>query len=177
MGTTQRNGLPAVTLRTATETEADLLALAALFRDTVLVNAPQHYTVAQTAAWAAVDGASPRFRQFILGVTTYVAVDDTGIVGFAGIGEGGYVASVYVRHDCLRRGIGSTLMQTVLDHAQREGLQRLYSEASEFSLGLFIEFGFRQYGTEVVDRNGVQFTRYLMERVLVDGLNQHEATL
>ena len=159
MGTTQRNGLPAVTLRTATETEADLLALAALFRDTVLVNAPQHYTVAQTAAWAAV------------------AVDDTGIVGFAGIGEGGYVASVYVRHDCLRRGIGSTLMQTVLDHAQREGLQRLYSEASEFSLGLFIEFGFRQYGTEVVDRNGVQFTRYLMERVLVDGLNQNEATL
>jgi putative acetyltransferase len=112
-----------------------------------------------------------------LGVTTYVAVDDTSIVGFAGIGEGGYVASVYVRHDCLHRGIGSTLMQTVLDHAQREGLQRLYSEASEFSLGLFIEFGFRQYGTEVVDRNGVQFTRYLMERVLVDGLNQNEATL
>lgn len=87
MGTTQRNGLPAVTLRTATETEADLPALAALFRDTVLVNAPQHYTAAQAEAWAAVDGASPRFRQFILGVTTYVAVDDTSIVGFAGIGE------------------------------------------------------------------------------------------
>jgi len=172
---TQRDGLPAVTIRIATE--ADLPTLAALFRDTVLVNAPQHYTAAQTEAWAAVDGASPRFHQFILGVTTYVAVDDTGTVGFAGIGEDGYVASIYVRHDCLHRGIGSTLMQRVLDHAQDRHIQRLYTEASDFSLGLFIKFGFRQYDTEVVDRNGVQFTRYLMERVLVDiGLNQNEAT-
>ncbi|PSN16801.1 GNAT family N-acetyltransferase [filamentous cyanobacterium CCT1] len=143
-------------------TEADLSALATLFQETVLVNAPQHYTPAQTEAWAAVDGSSPRFRQFILGVTTYIAEDDTGIVGFTGIGEDGYVASIYVRHDCLRQGIGSTLMQAVLDHARQRKIQRLYAEASEFSLGLFQKFGFSQYDTEVVDRNGVQFTRYLV---------------
>ncbi len=151
-------------LRTATE--ADLPTLATLFRATVLANAPQHYSPAQTAAWAAVDG--DRFRQLILGVTTYIAEDDSGVVGFAGIGENGYVASAYVRHDRLHQGIGSLLMQAVLTHAQEKQLQRLYAEASEFSLGLFQKFGFSQYDTEVVERNGVQFTRYLVERVLAE---------
>ncbi|PSR17289.1 GNAT family N-acetyltransferase [filamentous cyanobacterium CCP3] len=145
-----------------TATPSDLPALATLYRQTVLVNAPQHYTAAQTEAWAAVDAATPRFRQFILAVTTYVAEDETGIVGFAGVGEDGYVASVYVRHDCLRKGIGSTLMQAVLGHARQRKIQRLYAEASEFSLGLFQKFGFSQYDTEVVERNGVLFTRYLV---------------
>ncbi|MFQ4135462.1 GNAT family N-acetyltransferase [Nodosilinea sp. PGN35] len=152
-------------LRTATE--ADLPNLAALYRDTVLHNAPEHYTAAQTAAWAAVDADSPRFRQFILDVTTYVAEHDHGIVGFAGIGDDGHVASAYVRHDCLRQGIGSLLMQAVLTHAQSKQLPRLYAEASEFSLGLFKKFGFSRCDTEVVEHNGVQFTRYLVERVLV----------
>ncbi|MGF1518176.1 MAG: GNAT family N-acetyltransferase [Nodosilinea sp.] len=150
-------------LRTATA--ADLPTLATLYRETVLVNAPQFYSAAQTEAWAAVEASSLQFRQFILDVTTYVAEDDTGILGFAGIGENGYVASTYVRHDCLHQGIGSLLMQAVLTHAQEKQIPRIYSEASEFSLGLFQKFGFSQYETEVVARNGVQFTRYLVERV------------
>lgn len=151
-----------------TAAESDLPTLAALFRETVLANAPQHYSSAQTEAWAAVD--ADRFRQLILGVTTYIAADDSGIVGFAGVGENGYVASAYVRHDRLHQGIGSLLMQATLAHAQENCIQRLYAEASEFSLGLFQKFGFSQYATEVVDRNGVQFTRYLVERILAETL-------
>ncbi|MGB3311925.1 MAG: GNAT family N-acetyltransferase [Nodosilinea sp.] len=149
-----------------TATEADLPTLAALYRETVLAHAPQHYSPAQTEAWAAIDDKSDRFRQLILGVTTYLAQDNTGILGFAGIGDNGYVASAYVRHDCLHQGIGSLLMQAVLTHSQEKKIQRLYAEASEFSLGLFTKFGFSQYDTEVVERNGVPFTRYLVERIL-----------
>ena len=132
----------------------------------MLANAPQHYSPAQTEAWAAINADSPRFYQLILGVTTYLAEDDTGILGFAGIGDDGYLASAYVRYDCLHQGIGSLLMQALLAHAQEKQIQRLYAEASEFSLGLFQKFGFNQYDTEVVDRNGVQFTRYLVEKIL-----------
>ena len=151
-------------LRTATA--ADLPTLVTLYRETVLVNAPQFYSAAQTEAWAAVETGSLQFRQFILNVTTYVAEDDTGILGFAGIGEDGHVASAYVRHDCLHQGIGSVLMQAVLTHAQEKQIPRLYAEASEFSLGLFQKFGFSQCGCEVVDHNGVQFTRYLVQQLL-----------
>jgi putative acetyltransferase len=145
-------------------TAADLPELTTLFRETVLAHAPYYYTPAQTQAWAAAADEPRRFRAFILAVMTYVVEDDTGILGFAGLGEDGYVASAYVRHDCLHQGIGSRLMETVLESARQQGMTRLYSEASEFSLGLFQKFGFRLYDREIVNRAGVQFKRYLVEK-------------
>ncbi len=153
-------------IRIATVT--DLPELATLFRETVLTHAPQHYSAEQTQAWAAAADAPQRFQRLILEVTTYVAEDDTGILGFAGLGDDGYIAAVYVRHDGLRQGIGSSLMATVLAAAKDQGMTRLYSEASEFSLGLFQKFGFRQYDTEIVERSGVQFKRYLVEKTDLD---------
>jgi putative acetyltransferase len=60
------------------------------------------------------------------------------------------------------------IMQTVLEHAQNQSMGRLYAEASKFSLGLFKKFGFCLYDTEVVDRSGVQFKRYLVEKTFCD---------
>ena len=154
--------LPMTNIRLAQAT--DIPELAALYRQTVEVNAPQHYTPAQTQAWSALGAETEAFCQFILGVTTFVITDESGILGFAGIDATGHVASTYVRADQLGQGIGSTLMQTVLAHAHTHHLTRLYAEASEFSLGLFKKFGFTVYNTEVVDLSGVQFTRYLMEK-------------
>ena len=147
--------------------EADLPALAELYRQTVLVNAPQYHSSAQTQTWAAAPADADQFHQFVLAANTFIAENDTGILGFAGIEAEGRVASTYVRHDCLRQGIGSALMQAVLDYAQSQGMRRLYAEASEFSLGLFKKFGFGLYNTEVVVRQGVEFDRYLVERHLV----------
>lgn len=146
--------------------ESDLIELAALYRQTVLTHAPNRYNPDQTKIWASFASDIEHFTQFILGVTTFVVTDQTAILGFAGIGEDGHVTSVYVRHDCIRQGIGSCLMQTILTYAESRSIPRLYAEASEFSLGLFIKFGFHLYDTEIVDRNGVQFKRYLVERLL-----------
>ena len=146
--------------------EADLPTLAQLYRQTVLVNAPQYYSAAQTRMWAAAPADADHFHRFVLAANTFVAESDRGILGFAGIREDGHVASAYVRHDCIRQGIGSALMQAVLSYAQSRNIGRLYAEASEFSLGLFKKFGFRLYDTEVVMRQGVEFERYLVERYL-----------
>ncbi|MGR3276661.1 N-acetyltransferase family protein [Acaryochloris marina NIES-2412] len=142
--------------------ESDLPKLAALYRQTILVNAPEHYTHAQTQIWASFSRDADQFKQFILGVTTFVAEDDSGILGFAGIGEEGHVVSTYVRQDYLRRGVWSILMQA-LEQACEFKLKRLYAEASAFSLGLFQKLGFQIYDMEVVDRQGVEFQRYLVE--------------
>ncbi|WP_242050708.1 GNAT family N-acetyltransferase [Oculatella sp. FACHB-28] len=144
--------------------ESDLAELAELFHQSVLSTAPQRYTPEQTVAWASTATDADRFRQLILQPTTYVVVDNTGILGFAGIAADGHIASTYVRSDRIRQGLGSTLMQVILDHASRNGIQRLYAEASEFSLGLFKKFGFYLYDTEIVERQGVQFKRYLVKR-------------
>jgi putative acetyltransferase len=145
-------------------TESDLPELAALYHQTVLAIAPQRYTPAQTQAWASSALDAEHFRRFILEATTYVADDETGIVGFAGITATGHVSSTYVRGDRIHQGIGSTLMQAILEHASHHDIQRLYAEASEFSLGLFKKFGFQLYDTEIVERQGVEFKRYLVER-------------
>ncbi|NJL35333.1 MAG: GNAT family N-acetyltransferase [Leptolyngbyaceae cyanobacterium RM2_2_4] len=147
--------------------ESDLVELAELFRQSVLSTAPQRYTLEQTQAWASMATDIARFRQLILQPTTYVLTDDTGILGFAGIAADGYVASTYVRGDRIHQGLGSKLMQVILAHASHNRIQRLYTEASEFSLGLFKKFGFHLYDTEVVERQGVQFKRYLVERYQV----------
>lgn len=153
--------------------EADVMELADLYRQTVVTHATQHYTPTQMAAWASSATDLEQFRRFVLNVTTYVAEDETGMVGFAGIGPDGHVASAYVRHDCLHQGIGSALMKAVLDHAERHQIPRLYAEASEFSLGLFQKFGFRLYDTEVVTRQGVEFCRYLVEYCASDVCSSH----
>lgn len=144
--------------------ESDLSELAALYHQTVMAIAPQRYTPAQTEAWASSALDANHFHPFILGATTYVAHDETGIVGFAGVTANGHVSSAYVRRDRIHQGIGSKLMQVILNHASNNGIQRLYSEASEFSLGLFKKFGFQLYDTEVVVRQGIEFKRYLVER-------------
>ncbi len=145
-------------------TRADIPALASLFRETVLVHGPEHYTEAQTLAWAASPLDVEQFEQFILGAQTYVAEIATDIAGFGGLAVDGHVTALYVCHDCLRQGVGSALLGYLIQQARRDRLQRLYAEASEFSLGLFKKFGFQQYAQEVVERYSVAFTRYLVEK-------------
>ncbi|NER00993.1 MAG: GNAT family N-acetyltransferase [Cyanothece sp. SIO2G6] len=148
--------------------EADVLALADLFQQTVLRRGAEHYTPEQVRAWAAFGTDLQKFRPFILDATTFVAVDSTDatkILGFAGIAEDGHVTSSYVRHNCIHQGVGSAMMQTLLSYAQNHDMQRLYAEASLFSLGLFKKFGFQLYDIEIVERHGVSFERYLVERI------------
>lgn len=142
----------------------DVPALATLYRETVFAHGPQHYTPAQIDAWAAFGQDTPPFRQFILGAATYLAEDDRGVVGFAGLETNGHVASVYVRQDCIRQGVGSYLLSYLLSQAQGMTLDRLYAEASHLSLGLFLKHGFCHYATETVERDGVTFDRYLVEK-------------
>jgi putative acetyltransferase len=74
------------------------------------------------------------------------------------------VKAVYVRGDRLGQGIGLRLMATLLQYAEKQAMPRLYAEASEFSLGLFLKFGFQQLDCEVIEHNGVLFRRCLVEK-------------
>jgi putative acetyltransferase len=148
--------------------ESDIPELAALYQHTVIEHAPQKYSPAQTEVWASFATETEQFRHFILQARTYVAFDETGILGFAGLEANGHISSVYVRGDRLNQRIGSTLIQVLLDYATQHQMTRLYAEASEFSLGLFKKFGFQVYGTEISDYKNVQFTRHLVELVVLE---------
>lgn len=144
---------------------ADVPQLAQLFYETVIRNGAQHYTEAQTQAWANFARDQTAFAQFVTAATTFLIEEDNALLGFAGIAADGHVTAVYVRGDRLGQGIGSQLMETLLNYAETQDLQRLYAEASEFSLGLFLKFGFQQFDVEVVEREGVEFQRYSVEKI------------
>lgn len=145
---------------------ADMPQLAILYYDTVSQHGPTYYTAHQTQAWANFVTDAESFRRFILDVRTYIA-EESGIrLGFGGISPAGRITSLYVHRAHLGEGIGSRLLQHLIAQAEGDQMPRLYAEASRFSLGLFEKFGFRQYDIETVERSGVLFERYLVEKWL-----------
>jgi len=151
-------------LRIRTATERDLPTLAERFAGTVRAIGPEHYDAAEVEDWASRASKPERFRNFILGPRTFVAEDTSGIIGFAGIEPTGHIASLYVRRDRVRRGVGTRLLRTVLDHAERHGIDPLTAEASVFSLPLFRRFGFHVDQTERVEKDGAAFTKYFVRK-------------
>lgn len=147
-----------------TAIESDIPSLAKLYSDSVKAIAPQQYSPAQVQMWASFSAETESFRKFILEPITFVAEENNILLGFSGVTNQGHLASIYVHGDYHRQGIGSKLLEKVLEYAQINKIKRLYSEASEFSKPLFEKFGFETYDQEKVERNGVLFTRYLMQR-------------
>lgn len=148
-------------------TQLDLPELAKLYSESVQAIAPGHYSSEQVKVWAAFSADPDFFCQFILEPTTFVAEAANTILGFAGIKDDGHITAVYVHRNYLRQGIGSRLLKAVLEYAQSQKINLLYSEASEFSKPLFEKLGFEAYATEQVVRNNVLFQRYLVRKYLL----------
>lgn len=146
--------------------QADVVALGAIFRSAAEVIGPEAYSAAQVAVWSSFPENKDAFREFILDATTFVAVEEAQLFGFCGVENDGRVASLYVQGDRCREGIGSKLLDKAIEHAKARNMTRLYAEASVFSRPLFLKFGFVDTGTEVVQRGEVEFERYLVARAL-----------
>ena len=151
----------------------DLPALATLYAQTVRTHGPSLYSSAQVDAWASAGTVNERFHDFVFRPTTFVAQDEHGPAGFAGIEADGHVQSLYVRADCTRRGIGTALMRHVFNHARSLGIESLYTEASQFSRPLFERLGFSVDHAQHVTYAGVSFERWVMRCRL---MHEHDAS-
>jgi [ribosomal protein S18]-alanine N-acetyltransferase len=81
------------------------------------------------------------------------AVDETGVVGYAGLAlsppDEGWINNVAVRRDAQRRGIGRTLVQRLLDVAMKAGVTAVLLEVAadnEAAQALYEDFGFEKIG-------------------------------
>lgn len=156
-----------MTLRPARATDAN--ALGRLFADAIRTTGPERYTARQVDAWAAGADDPGAYGRRMLRAHTTVAEDETGVVGFATLGEGGHVAGLFVRGDRQRRSVGRALLAALVEQADAGGVARLHAEASVFSLPLFLGAGFVVTGTETVRVRGVPFERALVERTVKGG--------
>jgi putative acetyltransferase len=150
---------PTLVLREARE--SDVPDLARIYAASIRELGPEYYSPEGIEAWAA-SAEETRFRDFVLGPHTLVAEDASGPVGFAGMEKTGRIASLFVRPDRARQGVGSQLLEALL--RRPEAPTRLWTQASELSRPLFEKFGFTLVETEVVERRGAELVRYVMER-------------
>ncbi|MEQ8736749.1 MAG: GNAT family N-acetyltransferase [Rhodospirillaceae bacterium] len=141
--------------------ETDIVALVELFQSSIETQASEHYTEAQVEAWSG-RATETSFQDFILGPTTFVAVDESGPMGFCGYAKDGHITSLYIRPDCKGQGVGRALLQHVLDRASADGVNAFHAEASAMAIPLFEKLGFEKAGFDHITVGDVKFKRQLM---------------
>ena len=88
----------------------------------------------------------------------WVIEQDDVPLGFATLSDDGHLSLLYVSADHPRQGLGTLLLERVLAAASQMGLGSLTTEASAFSLALFLRHGFLLTGLETVERGGVNLS-------------------
>jgi len=141
------------TVRVAGLSDSEVIAsLRALWK----ADGPAHSGFqARVAAWLAEEGERR---------TTWLALVDGHAVGMASLFEyrrmpspaepdssWGYVGHLFVRPDHRRRGIGSALLDVIVDTAERRGYARLVVSPSDDALALFRRAGFVTAGAALGD--------------------------
>ena len=73
----------------------------------------------------------------------FVALCEERVIGFSRLdATTGEISAVYVRSDCLRRGVGGRLLQTLEDVALQRGLTRLSLRATLNAISFYTASGF-----------------------------------
>ncbi|MFQ2516790.1 GNAT family N-acetyltransferase [Aeromonas caviae] len=139
--------------------EAHIPRLLDLFEQSVRRLGPAHYSPDQVEQWARGahhPGLASQLREH----HGWVIEQDDVPLGFATLSDDGHLSLLYVSPDHPRQGLGTLLLERVLAAANQMGLGSLTTEASAFSLALFLRHGFLLTGLETVERSGVQFIRH-----------------
>lgn len=139
--------------------EAHIPRLLDLFEQSVRRLGPAHYSPEQVEQWARGahhPGLASQLREH----HGWVIEQDDVPLGFATLSDDGHLRLLYVSADHPRQGLGTLLLERVLAAASQMGLGSLTTEASAFSLALFLRHGFLLTGLETVERGGVQFIRH-----------------
>ncbi len=139
--------------------EAHIPRLLDLFEQSVRRLGPAHYSPEQVEQWARGahhPGLASQLREH----HGWAIEQDDVPLGFATLSDDGHLSLLYVSADHPRQGLGTLLLERVLAAASQMGLGSLTTEASAFSLALFLRHGFLLTGLETVERGGVQFIRH-----------------
>lgn len=126
--------------------------------------ASKDYSEDEIDAWTSFDDYGSIDNDVVEG---WVAIADGELVGFADYRKDeGSVINVYVDPDYLRRGIGSRLLEKVLQDARNKGLDKLTAEASVTAKEFYQSHGFEVVEETVHKTNGEELQAFKMRKSL-----------
>lgn len=148
--------------------EKDARALAHLFFDSVRNGTTKFYSAEQRQAWARAVPEELSWATRLGQATTFVAENYGEIAGFMTIDNTGYIDLAFVRSDLTGQGIGSALFERVCDHAVRQGMSLLHTQASEMAKPFFAKHGFNLVKSQTINRENVALINHVMDKRLGD---------
>lgn len=145
---------------------ADAPALLDLFLRSIREIASVHYSPDQVAAWASAEIRVEDFATRREAKPTFVAMLKNEVAGFSDLEPDGHIDMLFVHPDHARAGVARALIDHVLDRAQSNGLERVFTEASITARPAFESFGFRVDAAQTVTTRGVSLVNFRMSRLL-----------
>ena len=141
---------------------ADCPALAELFYETVHTVCARDYTPEQLDAWATGEVDLAAWGVSFLAHRTLAAVEGETIVGFADMDGSGYLDRLYVHRDFQRRGVATTLCDTL---EAATAAETFTTHASRTARPFFECRGWRVTRERTVFRRGVALNNFVMEKL------------
>jgi putative acetyltransferase len=157
---------PPVTMRAYVAADAE--PLAAIFYASVREAGRRDYSAEQVAAWAPAPPSLERVRARAGdGRVLLVAVNTRGEpVAYGDLEADGHIDHLFCRPDVVGTGVASRLYDELEAVARRQGLRRLYVEASEAARRLFLRKGFSIVRRRDFAIHGVAIHNYAMAKAL-----------
>lgn len=146
---------------------SDAAAIAAVYRDAVVGTGATAYNAQQVTIWSRYPEDLEAFRDLLSQGLTVVALQGDRLVAFGQLNPLDHVAFLYTASDCGRQGYAGAIYQQLEVFAREQGVTRLHTEASRISKLFFLKVGFQILETEWVERHGVEFERFKMEKWLL----------
>lgn len=145
---------------------SDAETLAAIYRDAVIEIGSGAYDAKQVEVWSSYPDDIEEFRRLLSQGLTIVALHDKQLVAFGQLNPPDHIAFAYTASHFARLGYATEIYKRLEVRAIEQGVQCLHTEASRISKHFFLKMGFRLVETEIVERKGVQFERFKMEKII-----------
>ncbi|MDR0341719.1 MAG: GNAT family N-acetyltransferase [Nocardiopsaceae bacterium] len=150
--------------------QRDAADLADVFFRSVRQVAVSDYTAAQAAAWAPQRATPDTMHETASdGRATLVAADEHDrAVAYIDLEPDGHIDHLFCAPEAAGRGIASQLYEAIEALARKQGISRLYTEASELARRLFERKGFVVLERQSKVLRGVRIHNYRMAKDLPD---------
>lgn len=144
--------------------EGDLTELIKLFQEAVHAINIRHYSIEQVAVWTQID--QEKWQKSLTKNITYVAEADNKIVGFVDMSHEGYLDRLYVHKEYQARFVALKLFRTIEQAARDLGLKKITTDCSITAKVPAERIGFVVVKEQVVEKKGMKFINYHMEKKL-----------
>ena len=151
-------------IRDMCESEADQLWH--LFHNTVHSVNVGDYSEAQVAAWSPEDRDMSQWRERMMEISPFVAIDDNTIVGYSDLQPDGLIDHLFVHKNWQGRGVAGALMAEIFKRVEALGLSEMHAFVSITARPMFEHYGFVVERENQVDMDGVVLTNYVMRCAL-----------